>query len=238
VKALNPVEGGVLNAVEAVASALLGDGSDIANNVQAQASTLTATIIPVGTKEASLILGGGSTQVPTALAEATGAINQATGVVGGIFSAANSIVASVVAGAVNASNIGILSTSMSMSKTASGQSPSSTSEPQEFLSQTGLCTTCNNSSPFTAIPFNITAAPFLSSTSVLPMAQSSTTMPSCLSCPLPVTKTCTVAETWHSTHYAETATYFSFVAAFTVTCTETVRYVRFSANRSFADAMS
>lgn len=220
VKALNPVAGGLLNAVEAVASALLGDGSDIASNVQAQASVLTATIIPVGTNIASTVLIGAATQVPTALADATNAINQATGVVGGIVGAANSIVGSVVAGAVSTSNTGILSTSVSQSR---GTSPSSTREPQEFLPQTGPCMTCNNSSPLTALPFNITSVPRLSSTSVLPMAPSGG--PTCTSCPLPFTETCTVTETWHSTHYAETATYFSFIAAFTVTCTETVRYV-------------
>ena len=44
------------------------------------------------------------------------------------------------------------------------------------------------------------------------------------SCPAPIITTCTVTETWHSTHYAETATWYSFVANSTVTCTETVRY--------------
>ncbi|KAH8669609.1 hypothetical protein BGZ60DRAFT_38291 [Tricladium varicosporioides] len=43
------------------------------------------------------------------------------------------------------------------------------------------------------------------------------------SCPVPVTETCTVTETWHSTHYAETATLFSFMSIVTVTCTETIK---------------
>ncbi|KUJ23783.1 uncharacterized protein LY89DRAFT_776028 [Mollisia scopiformis] len=224
VKAINPAVGGMLNAVEAVASALLGDGTDMAANAQAQASIVTATIIPIAQSVASTALGGGTAQVPAAVADVTSAINQATGVVGGIVSAANSIVASMVAGAVSASNIGILSTSVPLSatKSASGglSSPFSTNS-----SQHGLCSTCNSSPSSTALPLNITSAPLLSSMtsqSVLPMAPSCTSMPSCTSCPAAYTETCTVTETWHSTHYAETATLYSFVAAFTVTCTETV----------------
>lgn len=33
----------------------------------------------------------------------------------------------------------------------------------------------------------------------------------------------TITETWHSTHYAETATLYSFMSIMTVTCTETIR---------------
>jgi hypothetical protein len=44
------------------------------------------------------------------------------------------------------------------------------------------------------------------------------------SCPGPVTKTCTVTETWHSTQYAGTATLFSFMSIVTVTYTEILRY--------------
>lgn len=44
-------------------------------------------------------------------------------------------------------------------------------------------------------------------------------------CPPARTVTCTVTETWHSTNYESTKTLFSFLSVFTVTCTETVRYV-------------
>lgn len=61
---------------------------------------------------------------------------------------------------------------------------------------------------------NITSPPILrptGSTMAMPMT-------SCGGAP-------TVTETWHSTHYAETATMFSFMSIMTVTCTETIRYV-------------
>jgi hypothetical protein len=44
-------------------------------------------------------------------------------------------------------------------------------------------------------------------------------------CPAPVTETCTTTETWHSTHYSDTITLYSFVDVLTVTCTVTIRYV-------------
>lgn len=63
------------------------------------------------------------------------------------------------------------------------------------------------------------------STAPRPMNTTSySTLPSLTtSCPAPVTETCTMTETWHSTHYAETATLFSFMSIVTVTCTETVK---------------
>ncbi|KAH6672308.1 hypothetical protein B0J14DRAFT_593363, partial [Halenospora varia] len=62
------------------------------------------------------------------------------------------------------------------------------------------------------------------STAPRPMNTTScSTLPSLTtSCPAPVTETCTMTETWHSTHYAETATLFSFMSIVTVTYTETI----------------
>ncbi|CZR56182.1 uncharacterized protein PAC_06070 [Phialocephala subalpina] len=226
VKDVNPAAKPMLNAIEAVANALLDDGTNMASAAQAQAATLTATIIPVAASITSSVLIGGAAQIPTALQDVTSAINQATGIVGGVVNAANSIVGSMVAGAMSTSNTGILSSEgavLSNNKTAlsGGSSPGSTSE--SLLSQ--IQTALRSSHASAALPYNITSAPPLSSAtskSVLPMAPSCSTMPTCTSCPAPVTSTCTVTETWHSTHYDSTATLFSFVAAFTVTCTETV----------------
>ncbi|KAF8855806.1 hypothetical protein BDZ45DRAFT_746095 [Acephala macrosclerotiorum] len=224
VKAVNPVAEPMLNAIEAVANALLDDGSNIASNAIAQAATLTATITPVAASITSSVLIGGAAQIPTALGGITSAINQATGVVGGVVNAANSIVGNMVAGAMSASNTGLLSSTAALlsnnSKTASSGESSHASTTELLLSQTAL----NSSHASTALPHNLTSSPLISSAaskSVLPMAPSCSTMPACTSCPAPVTSTCTVTETWHSTHYESTATLFSFVPAFTVTCTET-----------------
>ncbi|KAI9052078.1 hypothetical protein LZ554_004331 [Drepanopeziza brunnea f. sp. 'monogermtubi'] len=74
-----------------------------------------------------------------------------------------------------------------------------------------------------SLPFNITSAPSLSNAASSTAATSSCpSASSCTVCPPPTTETCTVTETWHSTHYEETATLFSFVAAVTATSIETV----------------
>jgi hypothetical protein len=57
-----------------------------------------------------------------------------------------------------------------------------------------------------------------------PIVCLSTTTTLISSCPTPVTVTCTVTETWHSTHYSETATLFSFMSIFTINYQETTRY--------------
>jgi hypothetical protein len=70
----------------------------------------------------------------------------------------------------------------------------------------------------------ITSAPMLNSSQLPTAAPSGSSCPSMTtfmpSYPPPATSTCTVTETWHSTHYAETATFYGFI---TVTCTETIR---------------
>ncbi|KAF4631817.1 hypothetical protein G7Y89_g6310 [Cudoniella acicularis] len=66
-------------------------------------------------------------------------------------------------------------------------------------------------------PAYATSAQMTSGTSSCPSMASLTT-----SCPAQVTETCTVTETWHSTHYTEAATLYSFMSIVTVTCTETI----------------
>lgn len=119
--------------------------------------------------------------------------------------------------------------------TSGASNPSSFSFPSVFatmsnlLQQSTACSTCNNSFPTTAFKLNITSSALMTSSTALMASQ--TYMPSSCppmtaftsACPGPATVTCTVTETWHSTHYESTVTLFSFASIMTVTCTETVR---------------
>jgi hypothetical protein len=151
------------------------------------------------------------------------AIADATGILESVVNAATSMVGSLLAEATNPSNIGALAVAKTSSSAAI---PTLTmSEPQEFLPQTALCKTCNGSFPSSTSM--ITSSPMLNSSQMLPAAPTGSSGPSMTaftpSCPplvASVASTCTVTETWHSTHYAETATFYGFI---TVTCTETIR---------------
>ncbi|PVH84054.1 hypothetical protein DL98DRAFT_652099 [Cadophora sp. DSE1049] len=200
VKAISPAAGSILDAVGKVAAALLDGGSDIANLAQGAISSLSSTA-----------LAGAPSQVPSRIQDVNSQVDQATGVVGGIVSAATGIVGSLLAGtgasgitstvaAERNASVGVNATAI-LSKTASG---------------------LNVSSSTSSMAFNITSAPSLKEPSSTSATTACASMPTCTSCPAPKTETCTVTETWHSTHYESTATLFSFVAAFTYTCTETV----------------
>ncbi|PBP26762.1 WSC domain-containing protein [Diplocarpon rosae] len=196
VKAVDPTVGGILDAVSKVAAALLNDGSDVANLAQG----LTSSTSPVSV-------------VSDSIQSVNSGLNQATGIVGSIVSAATGIVGSLMSNPVNV-----------------GATFSKTIGTGVFISGSGNSTQAgvtNASLPVnltSALPLNITSAPNLSGTSLLTAAPSATcpSVPRCTACPAPRTETCTVTETWHSTHYEETATFFNFVAASTVTFTETV----------------
>jgi hypothetical protein len=211
--------------IASVASVILGGGNKIASNAASGGAGLESTSLPAG----SSVLGGGVASASSVLRDVNGQIQQATSIVGGIVGDATSIVGSILAAATNPSNIGVLpntnstSTIMGMASSTSKSLPLTMGEPQEFLPQTALCSTCNASHPTSSN--NITLAPLLSpspalASATIALSYTSTT----LSCPAPITETCTITETWHSTHYAETATLYSFIANTTVTCTETVRY--------------
>ncbi|PBP16781.1 WSC domain-containing protein [Diplocarpon rosae] len=196
VKAVDPTVGGILDAVSKVAAALLNDGSDVANLAQG----LTSSTSPVSV-------------VPVNIQSVNSGLNQATGIVGSIVSAATGIVGSLMSNTVNAGTT--FSKTIGSGVFISGLGNSS---------QAGFTNASLPVNLTSALPFNITSAPNLSGTALLTAAPSATcpSVPSCSACPAPDTETCTVTETWHSTHYEETATFFSFVAASTVTCTETV----------------
>ena len=210
VKAISPAAGAILDAVGKVAAALLDGGSDIANLAESAISDLSSTA-----------LAAASSLVPSRIQDANSQVDQATGVVGGIVSAATDIVGSLLAGTgvsgVTSMPGGERNTSTGMnvtavlSRTASGLNRSSTS----------------------SMPFNITSAPVLQQVPLTSTTTACASIPPCTACPAPKTETCTVTETWHSTHYESTATLFSFVAAFTYTCTETVRYVIFFTDYGF-----
>jgi hypothetical protein len=208
----------------AVASAILGGGSEIASAASSEAAGLEPSSLSVN----PLPLGGGSASASSVLREVSGQVQQATSIVGGILADATSIVGSILAAATSPSNIGVLpdaNSKYSMNGTASLPSslmPSTMSEPQECLPQSVLCSTCNSSRltfPYdtTTLTTQCLSVSFASATSWL---GSSSTTPSC---PNMITETCTVTETWHSTHYDETATLYTFIANTTVTRTETVR---------------
>ena len=197
-----PAAGAILDAVGKVAAALLDGGSDIANLAESAISGLSSTA-----------LAAASSQVPTQIQDVNSQVDQATVVVGGIVSAATDIVGSLLAGT---GAPGITSTSGGERNTSVGTNKTA------CLSRTS---SRFNTSSTSSVPFNITSAPALKE---LPLTYAITTcasIPTCTACPAPKTETCTVTETWHSTHYESTATLFSFVAAFTYTCTEIVRYV-------------
>ncbi|KAH6720544.1 hypothetical protein BKA61DRAFT_236772 [Leptodontidium sp. MPI-SDFR-AT-0119] len=203
IKAISPASGSILDAVEKVAAALLGGGTEIANFAQGAESSL-----------ASPILAGAPSQVPGTIQNVNSQVDQATGVVGGIVSAATSIVGSLMAGTGAAGSISAVGGDRNSS--ASGNSTAGITK-----SAPGL----NASSSTSSLAFNITSAPVLKEVPSTSATTACASMPTYTACPAPSTETCTVTETWHSTHYESTATLFSFVAAFTYTCTETVRYV-------------
>ncbi|KAH7327019.1 hypothetical protein BKA65DRAFT_509741 [Rhexocercosporidium sp. MPI-PUGE-AT-0058] len=199
-KAISPASGSILDAVEKVAAALLGGGTDIANFAQGAENSLASTV-----------LAGAPSQVPGKVQDVNSQVDQATGVVGGIVSAATSIVGSLMAG-----------TGAAGSTSAVGERRNASAGGNSTAGITRSPSGLNSSSSTSSMAFNITSAPVLTD----PPSTSGTTacasIPTCTACPAPSTETCTVTETWHSTHYESTATFFSFVAAFTYTCTETV----------------
>ncbi|KAK0113372.1 hypothetical protein ONS95_013626 [Cadophora gregata] len=198
VKAISPAAGSILDAVGKVAAALLDGGSDIANLAEGVISSLSSTV-----------LAGAPSQVPSQIQDVNSQVDQATGVVGGIVTAATGIVGSLLAG----------TGASGLPAADSGERNASTS------ATTGLAKTTsglNATSSTSSMAFNITSAPVLKEFPSTSATSTCPSIPTCTACPAAKTETCTVTETWHSTHYESTATLFSFVAAFTYTCTETV----------------
>ncbi len=197
----------------AVASAILGGGSEIASVASVGAAGLGTT---------TLALGDGTASVSSVLRDVNGQIQQATGLVGGILGDATSVVGSILAAATSPSNIGVLPQVNSNSSINGTRSSSSNQTSSTMGAPQAFCTICNGSYPAYSLNTTIAAVE-----RPLPVIASTTARlcgtPTTPSCPIPITATCTVTETWHSTHYAETATFYSFVANSTVTCTETVR---------------
>ncbi|KAI6711692.1 hypothetical protein JHW43_005757 [Diplocarpon mali] len=202
VKAIDPAAGGILEAVSKVAAALLNDGSNVANLAQSLTSSQTPT---AATSVVSV--------VPDNIRIFNSGLDQATGIVGSIVSAATGIVGSFMSGTANA---GATSSKTSGSGLFTFGSVNS--------SQAGATNASLHANLTSALSFNITSASNLTRAAISTAAPSATCspVPSGTACPAPSTETCTVTETWHSTHYEETATFFNFVAASTITCTETV----------------
>lgn len=214
-KDVSPVADSLIGDMAAVASAILGGGGEIASAASVGVAGLGATTLAS--------LGDGTASVSSVLRDVEGQIQQATGLVVGILGDATSVVGSILAAATSPSNIGVLpqvNSNSSMNGTgdaSSNQTSSTMGGTQQF------CTTCNSSYPAYSLNTTITTVerpqPVIASTTTKLCAT-----PTTPSCPAPITTTCTVTETWHNTHYAETATFYSFLANSTVTCTATVRY--------------
>jgi hypothetical protein len=210
-KDVSPIADSLIGDMAAVASAILRGGSEIASAASIGAAGLEDTPLAPGPSA----WGDGTASLSSVLREVNGQIQQATGLVGGIVVDATSIVGSVFAAATSPSNIGVLPQVNSNSSTNQTSSRIGISQ--------AVCTTCHSSYPAYSLNTTITNVPRASPAITSTTAQLRAT-PITPPCPAPITTTCTVTETWHSTHYAETATFYSFVANSTVTCTETVRY--------------
>lgn len=218
--------GGLLGYASNIASALLDDGSNLANNAQTEGNTILAI---AASRPSSISMAGDST-VSDIMAKVNTEMSDAVQVVGNAVGDATSLLGNAVSAAVlpSSSNVGVLSSVSGIIANATAGLPIATSsEAQEFLPQPALCTTCNTSFP-TLTAHNITIPPaFLTLLSTSRKASSSCSYPATITatpiCPDKIISTCTITETWHSTHYASTATYFTTVANLTITCTETVR---------------
>ena len=204
VKTVSPIFGELINGVSNVADALLKGGVDITDNA-----------VGGGSAALSAALKGEDTSalMSTILEEVDGAISQATAVVADVVSAATSIAGALLSEASSPSNIRVLASSR-MTSTTNGTA----------LTQLQATVTSNNTSQSRNVSdLNLSPASFTVSTPTTRFVFESI---SCLTipppvCPGPQTVTCT--ETWHSTHYAATATIFSFMSVMTVTSREIVR---------------
>ena len=168
--------------------------------------TVGETGVKDGFDSVSLVLKGVDGSMTTIIKNP---VNTAAGQ-GELVNAGTGLVDQVLSTAKSASNVGALNTT----KPTSGPDASHPS------SHDCGCSLCGSAMPIPPQPANsasraanITSAPILLPTvpiTALPMMTSG-----CQATP-------TVTETWHSTHYAETATMYSFISIMTVTCTETV----------------
>ncbi|PMD33939.1 hypothetical protein L207DRAFT_639305 [Hyaloscypha variabilis F] len=195
-------EDSLIRDIAAVASAILGGAGRVATAASAGGGALEITPLPAGFS----VLGDGLADPSSVIGEVNGQVQQATSIVAVIIGDATSIVGSLLAAATSPSNIGVLpigTSNSSMNGTLPSSMMSSNSSQLKFSPNTTIIATPCASSAIASATIWFNSAP------------------SELSCPTTTTETCTVTETWHSTHYAETATFYSFVANSTVTYTET-----------------
>ena len=116
-KALSPVLGGLLGDVTNVASAILDDGSNVANNVAPPGNALQSKAIVDIPTQVSVVFDGGTGIVVSILSEVNSIVNDATGIIGGIVGDATSVVGMIIGGVTSTSNG--QATSASNSSTAS-----------------------------------------------------------------------------------------------------------------------
>ena len=169
-----------------------------------------------GPPQVSAVFDGGTGIVVSILSEVNSIINDATGIMGGVVGDATSVVGMIIGG--------VTSTSSGQTTSTSNSSTSSR-EPQEVLPQSHSTTVISAALSALNITFVATLpstpSPSATTASAPCPSMATTTISPC--CPSPSRVTCTVTETWHSTHYESTQTLYSFMSMYTVTCTETVR---------------
>jgi hypothetical protein len=214
-KALSPVLGNLLGDVTNVATAILDDGSNVANNVASLGDALQSKAMADGPTQVSAVFDGGTRIAVSILSEVNSIVNDATGIIGDVVGDVTSVVGMI---------IGVTSTSNGQTTSASN-SLTTSREPQEVLPQSHSTSTISAALSALNITFAATLpstpSPSATTTGAPCPSMATTTISPC--CPDPSTVTCTVTETWHSTHYESTQTLYSFMSLYTVTCTETVR---------------
>ena len=197
-------EDSLISDIAAVASAILGGAARVATAASEGAAGLEATPLPTG----SSVLGDSSV-----VRQVNDQVQQVTSIAAVIIGDATSIVGSILAAAASPSNIGVLP----IGKTNSSINGT-------LLSATSSAPAMSSNGSQLAFQPNSTIFALPCATSAIASATIGLTSAPAPFCPTTITETCTVTETWHSTHYAETATFYSFVANSTITYTETARY--------------
>lgn len=138
-KALSPVLGGLVGDIMNVASAILDDGSNIANDVSSQGNALQTKAAADSPTQVSVVFNGGAGIVASIMSEVNSIVNDATGVIGGVVGDAPSVVGMIIGGVTGGS------TPNTSLRAAATSSSTISSEPQEFLPQ---------SHSSTALPMN------------------------------------------------------------------------------------
>jgi hypothetical protein len=189
---------------------IIGATNEGSTNVVGTIPSTVATNGKAGGLDSNRLISVAISEGPNAVSVVASILNEATAVAGVVVNDGTSVAED--SSAATATNLPV-----ALNTTSALNTSFPTSDPVEFLPQTNICSICNNSLPTPAFSLNVTSLPFATATSTQ-CPPATNFIPSCYA---PPTITCTVTETWHSTHYESTATLYSFLNYYTVT--ETVR---------------